>query len=67
MATLYSLIASKVSAGNQSPSYISAAFSPLKISIQAIDFSPLYAFLTASLITDIIGGVTSTPMPSPSI
>ena len=66
--TTYSLSASIVSFGSQvSLSYFLVAFSPQYTSIHSIFFLPPYAILTALLTTFIIGGVISTPIPSPSI
>ena len=66
--TRYFLIASNVSWGSQlcSP-YSLTAFSPANTSIQAIARLPPYAIFTAESTTCRITGVTSIPIPSPSI
>ena len=59
-------IASSVASGSHSPVALNA-FSPARTSFQAICFSSLYAFETAASTTEIMTGLMSTPIPSPSI
>jgi hypothetical protein len=66
MPTLNSVSARNVSSGSHSP-VRSFAFSPARISIQAIARAPSYAFAMAASTTRWVARQMSGPIPSPSM